>query len=126
MATKSILDQEGWLSRFDPQHLKSLFLDSGQDVRSSIFHNTVNHHSMRLTSAGFFYFKNVLKVESYEFKLKKKISPRVLLQLEKNIQYPYYINNLTKIHVFDETTAIMLQLHDHNLETYLNNLEAHQ
>jgi len=123
---KFILSQEEWLSRFDPRHINNLFTDHGQDVRSTIFHNPVNHWSMRLTQAGFYYLKNVLEIESYEFKLSKKITPLALVQLEKYIQYPYFIHNLKKIHVFDESTAIMLSLHGNDLETYLSNLENHQ
>ena len=123
--SKSILSQEGWIAQFDQEHIKSLFLDSDQDPRASIFQNPVNHNSMRLTSAGFFYFKNVLHLASHRFKLQKKLTPKTLLQLEKFIQYPYYILNSTNLVVFDETTAIMLQLHDSNLEIYLNNLEEH-
>lgn len=123
--TKSILNQEGWIALFDQRHINSLFLDSGQDVRASIFHNPVNHNSMRLTEAGFYYIRNVLEYASYDFRLDKKITPLVLLQLEKYIQYPYFIQNLTRIHVFDETTAVMLNLNNRNLEQYLSNLEDH-
>jgi len=124
--TKSILNQEGWIALFDPRHIQSLFIDSGQDIRASIFFNPINHGSMRLTSAGFYYFKNVLDIESYEFRLTKKITPKVLLQLEKFLQYPYFVANLTKVFVFDEMTAIMLNLHCSNLENYLSDLENHQ
>lgn len=47
----------------------------------------------------------------------------MLVQLERQIHNPYYIQNLKTIIVFDEVTAIMLQLHNSDLETYLNNLE---
>lgn len=81
---------------------------------------------MRLTRAGFKYLKQHLDVAEYQFELAEKISPKVLLQLERQIHYPYFILSLKKIIVFDEQTAIMLQLHGSDLETYLNNLEQHQ
>lgn len=124
--TKSILNQEGWIALFDQRHVQTLFLDSGQDIRASIFHNPVNHRSMRLTEAGFYYFKNVLEVQNFDFRLTKKITPLVLLQLEKYLQYPYFVANLKRLFVFDETTAIMLNLHNSDLETYLTNLETHR
>ena len=67
-----------------------------------------------------------IELTKYDFKLPEKIKPKVLLQLERYIAYPYYIHTLTRISVFDEETAIMLQLHGSDLETYLNNLEKHQ
>lgn len=81
---------------------------------------------MRLTRAGFKYLKQRLGVIDYSFELPEKITPKVLLQLERYIHYPYFILNLKKIMVFDERTAIMLQLHNNDLETYLDNLEQHQ
>lgn len=123
---KSTLNQEGWIALFDQQHVQTLFLDSGQDIRASIFFNPVNHWSMRLTEAGFYYIKNVLDHIAYDFRLPKKITPLVLIQLEKYIQYPYYIQNLKRIYVFDEMTAVMLNLHNSDLENYLSNLENHR
>lgn len=81
---------------------------------------------MRLTKYGLSYFQQHLKLTSYTFDIIEKISPKVLLQLERYIHYPYFILNLKKIMVFDEQTAIMLQLHNSDLETYLDNLEQHQ
>lgn len=81
---------------------------------------------MRLTKAGYTYLTGPISLTKYDFKLHEKIKPKVLLQLERYIAYPYYIHTLTRISVFDEETAIMLQLHGSDLETYLNNLEKHQ
>lgn len=81
---------------------------------------------MRLTRAGFKYLKQYLGITDYAFELPDRITPRMLLQLERYIHYPYFILNLKKIMVFDEQTAIMLQLHGSDLETYLNNLEQHR
>lgn len=81
---------------------------------------------MRLTKAGYVYLIGLVQLTKYDFELPEKIKPRVLLQLERHIAYPYYIQTLSRISVFDEETAIMLQLHGSDLETYLNNLEKHQ
>ena len=130
---KSILDQDGWIELFKsqpginplgPWDFKDAWVN--QHPRAAVFHNPTNHNSMRLTRAGFVYLKQQLKLQYYEFKLPVKITPKVLLQLERLIHYPYFVHNLTKIMVFDEETAIMLQLHGNDLETYLDNLEQHR
>ena len=94
--------------------------------RVVVFWNPTNHNSMRLTKLGVIHLKNTLKVQAFDFKLTKPISPKVILQLERQLQHPYFIAQLNKIIVFDEVTAIMLQLHGNDLETYLNNLEKHK
>jgi len=81
---------------------------------------------MRLTNTGCKYLIKHLKLKSYEFKLAKAITPKILLQLERQLHSVYYIAHVHKVVVFDETTAIMLQLHGSDLETYLDNLEQHQ
>lgn len=81
---------------------------------------------MRLTKSGFQYLTSKIELTKYEFTLPEKIKPKVLLQLERFIKFPYYVETLTRIYVFDEETAIMLQLHNSDLETYLNNLQKYQ
>ena len=128
--TKSILDQDGWVEVFKENSAElsyknwNPFLE--KSPRTLIFFNPTNHRSMRLTKAGFLLLQKQIKLTYYEFVLVDKIKPKVLLQLERYIQYPYFIHSLTKIMILDETTAIMLQLHGNDLETYLNNLEQHQ
>ncbi len=127
--SKSILDQEGWVTllKKDYKPLPGRHWNPlEKSARSALFYNPTNHNSMRLTKGGYIYLKQHFSLLCYEFKLKEKITPKVLLQLERQIRYPYYVNSLTKIMVFDEQTAIMLQLHDSDLESYLNNLEQHQ
>ena len=81
---------------------------------------------MRLTSDGYGFFTKHLNLTVYKFKLSVALTPKQLLQLERFIDYPYYVSNLKMIMIFDEQTAIMLQLHGNDLTTYLNNLEQHQ
>ena len=121
---RSIPDQDRWINLIDPAHIK-LIAGAG-DARQYIFHNPINPQSLRLTSAGYYYFKNVLEVIIYDFDLRRPLTPKMLLQLEKYMQYPYFVFNKKKVIAFDEATAIMLELHGGDLETYLNNLEQHQ
>lgn len=130
--SKSILDQSGWVELLKTQLgiESSVWLNHSEEWRRNprhvIFFNPINHRSMRLTKYGLSYLQQHLKLTSYTFDIIEKISPKVLLQLERYIHYPYFILNLKKIMVFDEQTAIMLQLHNSDLETYLDNLERHQ
>lgn len=78
---------------------------------------------MRLTRFGRTCFVDHLQIKNYPFTVNERIRPKILLLLERNIRYPYYIVHHSKILIFDEVTAIMLQLHGSDLETYLNNLE---
>jgi hypothetical protein len=123
---KSILDQEYWVSILSQKIPEDNTFLSKPPSRLVIFLNPINSSSMRLSKIGYTYLKNYVKLVCYEFNLKNKIKPKTLLQLEKFIQYPYYVFNHNKIVVFDEQTAIMLQLHNNDLETFLNNLEEHQ
>lgn len=127
--TKYSLDQQGWINQL--RSIAPLPFDqwgaiSSNDARQAMWFNPTNEHSMRLTKAGYVYLTGPINLTKYDFKLPEKIKPKVLLQLERYIAYPYYIHTLNRISVFDEETAIMLQLHGSDLETYLNNLEKHQ
>jgi hypothetical protein len=46
-----------------------------------------------------------------------------LLQLERLLQEPYFVKDLTHLIVSSETDAVMLQLHAGNLSQYLDNLQ---
>ena len=60
----------------------------------------------------------------HEITLSHKIGTKHLLQLERLLQEPYYIRNLTHLVVSSETDAVMLQLHAGNLSQYLDNLQT--
>lgn len=81
---------------------------------------------MRLTKQGWVYLTNSLQIEKHTFKLSEAIRPKTLLQLERYIQYPYYVHTLKEISIFDESTAVMLILNSNNLQKYLDDLEKHQ
>jgi hypothetical protein len=59
----------------------------------------------------------------HDVKLSHKIGSKHLLQLERLLQEPYYIQNSTHLVVSSETDAVMLQLHAGNLSQYLDNLQ---
>jgi hypothetical protein len=124
--TKSTLNQEEWIALLRQQGAELPFDVWGGDARLSIFFNPSNHLSMRLTKPGYKFLSEKLKLSNYKFTLPKSITPKVLLLLERHIHYPYYIAHIKNVVIFDEVTAIMLQLHGNDLETYLTNLEAHQ
>ena len=88
--------------------------------------NPTNPNSLRLTRTGSAWIKKYTKLRFYNIDLAQKIFPKQLLQLERLVKSPYYIQNLQKLEVIDETTVIMLQLHAGNLAQYLDNLEDNQ
>ena len=128
--TKFTRNQDFWVTyiKENPAKFFQFFpgLCDSKNPQALLFYNPTNRNSMRLTTNGFNFFKKNLKIIQYEFTLQSMIMPKQLLLLERHILYPYYIQNLSKLIVFDETTAVMLQLHNGNLNTYLDNLEAHK
>ena len=85
--------------------------------------NPINHNSMRLTSTGYLWTTRHSQWPYHEVKLSHKIGTKHLLQLERLLQEPYYIRNLTHLIVASETDAVMLQLHAGDLAQYLDNLQ---
>lgn len=78
---------------------------------------------MRLSKAGAFWLIDKTKFEMHTVILDKPITPRHLLQLERLLTEPYYINKLTELWVHSETDAIMLALNSGNLTNYLNGIQ---
>ena len=116
------MSQLTWLERFS-QLPEWKWVDT-LNIRASFWYNPSNDYSMRLTDPGFKFLSHTLGVSSYPFKLSKILLSKQLLQLEKCIQFPYYIQHAKKLVVFDENTIIMLQMYG-NLENFLNNTEQH-
>lgn len=100
------------------------FLKTYEDARTAIFFNPCNHQSMRLTPIGYRFLKN-LKVLEYPIDIKATIMPGDLLLLERHLTSLYFVQNLHKLIVFDESTATMLYLMQGDLHTYLSNLKHH-
>ena len=85
--------------------------------------NPTNHNSMRLTKTGYNWTVKHSLWRYHEIKLSHKIGTKHLLQLERLLQEPYYIRDLTHLIVASDTDAVMLQLHAGNLAQYLDNLQ---
>ena len=86
--------------------------------------NPTNHNSMRLTKTGYNWTVKHSLWRYHEIKLSHKIGTKHLLQLERLLQEPYYIQDLTHLIVSSDTDAVMLQLHAGNLAQYLDNLQS--
>ena len=78
---------------------------------------------MRLSKIGATWLSKKTTFTFHVIKLDKQITPKMLIQLERLLTEPYYINNLLELWVHSETDAIMLNLHAGNLSAYLDNLQ---
>ena len=117
------LDQTGWTAKFveaSGRTSDGLFLER---LRKSWWFNPLNVNSMRLSKEGVNYATFHAKIHYYTHDLEQIILPKTLLQLEKIIQYPYYIAQIKKIIVFDEVTSLTLTMYNNNLQTYLDNVQ---
>lgn len=79
---------------------------------------------MRLTRTGYAWTMKHSQWKYHEIKLSHKINSKHLLQLERLLQEPYYIKDLSHLIVSSETDAVMLQLHAGDLGQYLDNLKT--
>ena len=96
------------------------------DVHNQWWYNPINSRSLRLTRVGYNWINKHTKFKLHSIKLQAKILPKQLLQLERLLRGPYFINNLTHLYVHNEQDTIMLQLHGGDLGSYLNNLQENQ
>jgi hypothetical protein len=87
------------------------------------FYNPTKPSSMRLSRIGAMWLAKKTEFILYAIKLNKPISPKQLIQLERVLTEPYYINNLTELWVHSDTDKIMLTLNSGNLELYLDSLQ---
>jgi hypothetical protein len=95
-------------------------------VENQWWYNPINQNSLRLTRVGFNWINKHTKFKLHSIKLQEKILPKQLLQLERLLHGPYFIQSLINLHVYDEQDTIMLQLHGGDLGSYLNNLQKNQ
>jgi hypothetical protein len=120
--TASIHKQHEWQERF--------IIAAGYPAEQFVgveyqwWFNPTNHRSMRLTRTGYEWTRRHSQWSYHEVKLSHKIGTKHLLQLERLLQEPYYIRNLTHLIVASETDAVMLQLHAGDLAQYLDNLQS--
>lgn len=74
---------------------------------------------MRLTKAGFLAFKDKLNLKTYQIDIQKiNFTNQILLNLDKFIDGPYYLDN-NNITVFREKTAIELVLYEGDLKKFI-------
>jgi hypothetical protein len=77
--------------------------------------------SLSLSKDGFNFVVNTLKLKFYIIDVKEiiEINKRLILELEKNIKYPYYIEH-NKLFLFDEKTASYIILMSGDLKKFNN------
>jgi hypothetical protein len=85
--------------------------------------NPTNNNSLRLTKIGHNWTQKYCGIKYTEVKISHTVYFKQLLQLERLLKEPYYIQGKT-ILLSGEMDAIMLQLHAGNLAQYLDNLES--
>lgn len=123
MAKSSPIDQLGWTLKFieaSGRTSDGLFVER---LRKSWWFNPLNPTSMRLSKEGVHYATTHAKIHYYSHDLGRIILPKTLIQLEKILEYPYYIPQIKKIIVFDEATSLTLTLYGNDLQTYLDNVQ---
>lgn len=93
-------------------------------MQRSWWMNPTDPNSLRLSLPGLQFIKANLKIASYEFELSEEITNHNLLQLERVFGSMYYLLKRKKIIVFEEQEAMMLTLHNSNLNSYLDSLTS--
>lgn len=93
----------------------------GHEDPKTWWKNPLNHNSLRLTKIGYFLLARN-RWQFYRFQVLHDINPKSLLQLERVIGEPYYIQNRKTLYFSSSRDAMMLGLHANNLTQYLNSL----
>jgi len=123
MSKDSPIDQLGWTQKFIESSGRTADGLFAERLRKSWWHNPLNTSSMRLSNQGANYATIHAKIHYYSHDLSSVIMPKTLLQLEKILEYPYYISQIKKIIVFDERTSLTLTLYDNDLQSFLDNVQ---
>lgn len=111
--------QTVWQTKITEEHWYGQYIS---DRPSTWWHNPTNPNSLRITKSIFQTLKkNKSTLLFYKFTLPEPILPINLVQLERHFTAPYYIENLSTLHVSGESEAIMLGLHGNNLKQFLDN-----
>lgn len=87
-----------------------------------LWFNPLNPHSLRLTKFGLQIATARAELANYAVDLDVKILPRHFLLLEKACTSPYYVMKLDRLVVFDQETAVMIQLHAGNFDAYFSSI----
>lgn len=134
--SKSTHSQEYWNNQFQLNYVRGRDLLTNEKTvyygpfnladhnndKNLFWVNPFNSQSLRLSKVGFAYVRGNTNLKYYKISIKEKIMPKTFLKLEKALTSPYYIENLTELFVLCEQDMIMLQLHNADLETYLDNI----
>ena len=115
-------DQFFWTAEFSKFVHDQKLLDLSR-LRQLWWFNPLSKTSMRLSKAGFNFVVTRVDIQCYSHCLEGKIRPKTLLQLEKILEYPYYIENVNTLKVFDQNTSVTLTLYNNNLQSYLDNVQ---
>ena len=86
-----------------------------------LWFNPLNPHSLRLTKFGLQIATVKADLTTYAVDLDVKILPKHFLLLEKACASPYYVKKLDELLVFDQKTAVMIQLHAGDFDAYFSN-----
>ncbi len=89
------------------------------------WYNIRANGGLRLTDIGYFVFKNMLDIESYDMDIDlEKFDRQMILNLDRKLQMPYYIvvkkKLPTKIVMFGSREAMLARLYG-DLDKFLSN-----
>ena len=96
-----------------------------RDRFTELWFNPLNHASLRLTKFGLQMASARAGLTNYVVGLDTKILPRHFLLLERACRSPYYIKKLNELVVFDEQTAVMIELHAGDFTAYFTNQQQY-
>ena len=85
--------------------------------------NYIDPTSLRLSQSGLKFIQKYTKIPTYQVDLPGPLLNRTLLQMNRLLTCPYYINKHTRITLLGEQQTVMLKLHADNLQQYLDNLQ---
>lgn len=104
------------------QHLLDLLPDTRATLDQALkvwYMNIRDSGGLRLTSIGYAVLKN-LDIESWTLELDpKKINKRLVLEMDRKLQYPYYIDIKKKQLIFFSSREAMLANLYGDLESFL-------
>ena len=122
-------------NRLDKQYLTSAFLKAGDidptetninKYYGSWWINVRSEGGLRLTDKGMLYTSTELKLEHWAYKLPKgTVTFQVLLDLDRHIDCPYWLNKpQTRLVLFGEETSTLMTLYNGDIELFLNSTKA--
>lgn len=85
-----------------------------------IWFNPINPNSYRLTQFAFSVLSKQYTAYTYSFD--GAISNRILLDLEKNFKFPYYIQGRKQISIFTDSDVVFIELLGGNILEYMEKL----